>query len=337
MKNIKALSFLILSIIPSYFWALPISAQTDLSQQNFSVSLERTHGSFEPATTSYLGTQIGAGPNIFNFVELDDKQDFKSTALKLNYHLPETRIGKNFKGLKISGAVEKGHSDDDKIFNPLDPNGDNLIIPGVGVGPSGVGFFLPGPNNQITNGIYDAEFDYYKIMLGISSDYQTTCDALTITPSLGVSYEHAKTKNNFSGTIPFFAREFTYNTTTKVKSISPIASLDASYAFNPTISVFGGVHYRYNFNSGSGLDNLSFTGFGTQTAVIDHDRNTDSYGIKAGVNIHFNLPIKLGLEGRYDIIGNVPVINARDGASVSSFSFKDADILSGTIRLSYQF
>jgi len=328
---------LLLSIIFSYFYTHPALAEETAIPSNLSVSLEGSYGSFQPATASYLGTQIGAGPNIFNFVKIDDRQDFKSTNLNIHYNLPNQNFCKSFTDLKLFGGVEKSRADDGRRFNRLDPNGDNLLIPGVGVGPNGVGFLLPGANNQIVNGIYDTEFDYYKVMLGLSAIYKTQNHNLKIIPSIGIDYQHSETKNNFGGNIPFFVRQFSYNTTTKVKTISPTIGVDLSYRINSMISFFSGAQYAYNLNKGRGLDNLSFTGFGTQTAVMRNNKNTNSFGLKAGFDINLKLPVTFSIEGRYQRLGNVPVMNVRDSISISSFSYDDADILSGSLRATYKF
>jgi len=305
--------------------------------QNLEMSIDGQYGSFKPEASSYLGTQIGAGPNVFNFVEVDDSMKFRASNLGVRYKIPKAQICEKFSNLAITAEFEKGRADDNQTFGTLDANGDNLLIPGVGIGPIGSGFFLPGPNNQITEGVYDIKFDYHKIMLGVDAEYKTANPKLKIIPSFGIEYSNTETTNRFDGNIPFFVRRFAYDTSLQTRSISPTLSVKMSYQIAPTLTFFGGAKYAYNFNNGSGEDSLFFTGLGTQTIAMNNHESTDSYGIQAGFDIDLNLPFQLTIEGNYNTIGNVPVMNVRSGSSAASFDYDDAEIFSGTIRLTYKF
>jgi len=310
--------------------------------QNLEVSIDGQYGAFKPEASSYLGTQIGAGPNVFNFVEVDDSMEFKASNLAFRYLMPPNTIPKagiceKFSGLTITGHFEKGRADDNQNFGTLDLGGDNLLIPGVGIGATGVGFFLPGPNNQITEGVYDVEFDYHKIMLRIETEYKTANPNLKIIPSFGVEYANTETTNRFGGNIPFFVRRFAYDTNFKTQSLSPTIGVKMSYDINPMLTFFGGAQYAYNFNKGSGEDSLSFTGFGTQSIAMNNRASTDSYGLQAGFDIDLDLPVKLSIEGSYRNVGNVPVMNVRTGSRAASFDYEDAKIFNGAVRLTYQF
>lgn len=305
--------------------------------QNLEISIDGQYGSFKPATSSYLGTQIGAGPNVFNFVEVDDSMEFRASNLGIRYKIPKAQICEKFSNLTITSRFEKGRAVDSQNFETLDANGDNLLIPGVGIGPAGTGFFLPGPNNQITEGVYDIEFDYHKIMFGIEAEYKTANPNLKIIPSFGVEYANTEITNRFGGNIPFFVRRFAYDTNFKTQSLSPTIGVKMSYDINSMLTFFGGAHYAYNFNKGSGEDSLSFTGFGTQSIAMNNRSSTDSYGLQAGFDINLNLPVKLSIEGNYRNVGNVPVMNIRTGSRAASFDYQDAEIFNGAVRLTYQF
>lgn len=307
------------------------------TQQRFSLSFEGKTGAFKPAQSSYLGTQIGADPAIFDFVETDDNLDLKAAGTRLSYQLHNTPFFKHFTGLKITGGVETGLADQTVRFDTLDPMGNNLIIPGVGVGPDGVGFSLIGPTNQITDARYNTEFDYHKFILEIETELKTENPAFKIAPSFGIEYAKAVTTNSFAGDIPFFLRQFSYNTKTDIETISPTIGLTLSYKLNPIFDVFGSAQYAYNFNRGNGRDSLFFTGRGTQTAIIDNNKSTDSYGLTIGMDINLDAPFILTLQGNYQNLGNVPVINTRDGNGVSDFSYEDSDIYNATIRTTFKF
>lgn len=318
---------------------LLISMKTDIAhaQDKLELSFEGQIGSLQPTESSYLGTQIGAGPNIFNFVQAGNRLDLKSAGLHFGYQVHEDPLLQYFTGLKITGGFDAGRADQGQAFDTLDPAGNNLLIPGVGVGPNGAGFFLPGPNNQITEGQYDTDFDYFKFMLGVESDFKTNHDALTVTPSFSVGYGKSITRNMFSGNVPFFMRRFSYDTKTEVKTISPTVGLNLAYKVNPVFHVFSGLKYAYDFNSGSGTDSLSFTGFNQQTARLSNDENTPNYGLTMGMNIKLKPNITLTLQGNHQRLGNVPVVNVRDGDNISDFSYEDADIYSGSIRTIFKF
>lgn len=309
--------------------------------KNFELSLGAEIGSFQPEKSSYLGTQIGAGPNVFNFVEVGDNLNFNSAGINFGYQVHKNNISnllfRNFIGLKITGGVEQGRADQNKNFGTLDPMGNNLLIPGVGVGPAGAGFLLPGANNQITGARYDAEFDYYKFKLGVESVLKMPNSAIILTPSAGLEYGRTITDNSFAGNIPFFIRSFSYNTKTDVRTISSTIGLDMSYKINSIFDVFGGAKYAYDFNNGEGTDSLSFTGIADQVAKTESDRNTHSYGLKAGVDIDFNSPAIFTIQGNYKRLGNIPVLKVRDGSNISDFSYEDADIFSGTVRATFKF
>lgn len=306
-------------------------------EKDFDLSFTGKIGNFKPARSSYLGTQIGAGPNVFDFVKAGGDLDLRTTGLELGYQLHHDEFLDYFKGLKITGGIESGRAHQNQMFNALDPMGNNLLIPGVGVGPDGAGFFLPGPTNQITGARYNTEFDYHTFSLNFISEWKTSAPALTVKPSIGLRYEKAVTTSSFSGDIPLFFRQFAYNTKTDIESISPLIGLDLSYTLNPIFDIFGGVHYAYNFNKGRGRDSLDFTGIAKQTARIRNNKSTDSYGVTVGTTIDLNMPFLLTVQGDYRQLGNVPVIDTRQGVGVSDFSYEDADIYSASLRASIKF
>ena len=117
------------------------SSNTLANDKNYLFFLETGIGQYNTPQPSYLGTQIGASPNNFGFVKPEKKSLFYSTKLGLEYSLSK------FNDLFLKTSLEYGASNNQDRFSSLDPNGDNLLIPGVGVGASGAGFFLPGPNN----------------------------------------------------------------------------------------------------------------------------------------------------------------------------------------------
>lgn len=326
--SLLTMTFVVNIIFASFACAEEVSS-SHIKENNFELSFNGEIGVMHPEKSSYLGTQIGAGPNVFNFVEVDDDLDIKATGASLGYT--------PFIGLKIIGGFEEGRADDNKIFETLDASGDNLIIPGVGVGPSGAGFFLPGPNNQITEGTYQTRFDYHRFTLGLESDIKMSNPSLKVSPSFHIDYSKATTKNLFLGNIPFFIRSFAYDTKTEVKTISPVIGLDLSYRLTPLLEIFGGAKYAYDFNDGKGKDNLTFTGFGTQTANIKSNKNTRSYGLKTGLVLNSDGPATVTFQGNYKNLGNSPVMKIRDGSNVSDFSYKDVDVYSGTVRATFKF
>lgn len=325
----KSKFYILLAIF--IFLHLPKNAAADFDlETGYGFSVQGTLGSIRPTKSPYLGTQVGAGPNIFNFVEAGD--DLRLRGKGAVFHFPVCH------GANIFGHVQTGHADNDQVFSRLDPGGSILLIPGVGVGPAGAGFSLAGPNNQIKNARYNINHDYYQIMMGVKKQLATGFNSLNITPSFGVGYGRATTENKFSGDIPFFVRSFDYETKTRITTISPTLGLDLLYKLSSQWSVFGGMSYAYDINRGRGRDSLGFTGFSDQVANIKNDENTHSYGVQAGINFKSSmLPIGISFQGGYKNSGNLPVIKNRNGTNRSDFSYEDADVVTGKVRVTFEF
>ncbi len=292
------------------------------------VFIESGYGLFTPEKSSYLGTQIGAGPNVFNYVRTGDDARIFSTSLGVKHAVSDN--------WSMFGGLERARATAQESFR-LDPNGTNLLIPGVGVGPSGGGFFLPAATNQVTNGHYSSEHDYFKVNYGVERDFKTRFKRLNVKPAIGIEYSQSITSNDFTGDLPLFFRRFAYYTKTKVKTVSPIIGVDMSYRLTPKVKFLGSAQAAYNFNNGSGRDSLRFTGFADQTANMNNNKDTQTYGLKAGFSIQPTPKTEITIQGNYNRIGNVPIMNVRDGASVSDFSYRSADVYTGTIRASYKF
>lgn len=326
MKSLLLRRFLMVMLL--LFVTTPAVAGIDIDS-NYELSFNGELGYLKPQKSPYLGTQIGAGPNIFNFVEAGDDLRLNAKGVSLK--------SKSFYGFKIFTHVQNGIANDSQDFPTLDPQGSNLLIPGVGVGPAGAGFSLAGPNNQIIGARYDTEYDFYNVMLGIEKEFQTAIPALNISPSFGVGYSRSTTKNRFEGDIPFFVRHFDYESKTRITTISPTLGINALYTINTRFQFFSGADYAYDLNRGKGVDSLSFTGFADQVANITSDENTHYYGLKSGVTYKpFNF-LAITLQGNYKSFGNVPVIKNRNGLNKSNFSYEDADMLSGSVRMTFKF
>lgn len=334
---------------------------TQKAESPLKVSAHGSKGNIIPEKSSYLGTRNGAGPDILNFVTNGSRWASTAVGLSFAYYLfgynmynapnaPNVYNTYNtynvmnflffpFSGLRLIGDVEKGNSKGSETYGNLNPRGANLLIPGVGVGPNGAGFVLPGPNNQITNARYEAEYDWHAFFLGFEADARTSNPRLSVTPRVGVRYRESETRNRFTGDIPVFVRSFDYSTKTEVRSISPTLGLDVGYQVTPHVKVFAGGEFSYDLNKGSGEDSLDFTGFANQTAATKSDRNTHSHSVKAGATFRPNpdFPLDFTVQGEYGSIGNVPVMKVRDGMDVSDFSYEPAREFTGTIRTTFRF
>lgn len=297
------------------------------------LSINVNEGNYRPAKVSYLGTQIGGGPNVFNFVQTGDNQKFVSNGLSIGYQPSVSALKDYIFSFSFSNFIAYQSEN----FGTLDPAGGTLLIAGVGVGATGVGFGLPGPNNQITEGAYKSTLDGYDVALGVKRSMALLDDRLTVSPSVGLQYKKLWSQNILSGNIPFFVRQFGYDTKLNIESFSPTLGLDLNYMIDSGISIFGGVQYVYDFNNGKGYDSLAFTGFDTQTLRLSNDKRTDSHKAHLGVSYTFQNSITFSLEGHYQSLGNTPLLDVRTSIAPVRFSYKKSEIYSAGLKLSYRF
>lgn len=327
--NYKFIYYVLFILAQVVFIAPSYATDVNSNKNSVEVSIYGEQGRFKPQTRSYLGTQIGAGPNIFNFVKTDNNMSYKAKGIDLSYPLSHN--------INIFAGYKSGSANQNQTFDTIDANGDNLLIPGVGVGPVGEGFFLPAADNQITNGYYYATHKQNSFNLGLTSNYNFFKSNFTLSPTFMLEYKTARTDETFAGSIPFFIRDFAYRTKTNVRSISPFLGLNINYDFNSIVSIYGGGQIGLNFNRGTGSDTLAFTGFDDQLAKMKNNRMTNSHMLKTGILINATDRLSLSLEAQYQNIGNVPSVNLRDGTNVSNFDYKNTQIYFGGIRATYKF
>lgn len=306
----------------------------------FEFSLGPKVGVFSPKSMSYLGTRVGAGPDILDFVRTKNDLGFIGLSGRFTYELGNTYNTYNTYNLfnmfnifniltlplKIITGFDIAETDLHQSFDQIDANGATLLVPGVGVGPNGAGFTLAGPNNQITGAQYDAEGSFQDFYLGLESRVQTKVPGVSITPSLGMKYGRYSGDYSFQGTIPIFVRDFRYDTEIDVHSFSPTIGVDVNWMPDSRFEFFGGVKYSYDFNTADGTDTLHFTGFNDQKANMSNNDNTHSHSATAGMRINPNGPITFSLEGSYKRFGNIPELNVRDGINESDFELESADM-----------
>lgn len=307
-----------------------LSNTANASDSNYTLFLETGIGEYHPSQQTYLGTQIGAGPNNFGFAKPSHDHIYHQTKIGIEYPI------KSFKNTIFKSSFEYGSSNYKDNLGFLDPGGNNLLIPGVGVGSSGSGFFLPGPNNQISDAVYTFDYDRYHLETFLEKSFSKN-DTFNFKPYLGLSYTEARTKNSFRGNIDFFVREFKYRTDIKIRTVSPIIGFNTDYKIKPRTSLLFGANYAYNFNWGDGTDNLDFTGFGKQTADMDNNDSTHSFSTHLGLNYAINDRFSFGLSTQYQRIGNAPSMKTRDGVSKSDFQYEKADIFAANAVLKYKF
>lgn len=331
-------------------WNAAACAKT-ASKDPFKFTIGPKVGVYQPMPMSYLGTRFGAGDDIFNFVKTNNELGLVNLSAELSYGLGD---GYNIyntyniidlfnlynmarESIRIITRVDIAKADLSQSFNQIDPMGATLLIPGVGVGPNGAGFSLAGPNNQISNGMYEASSSFKRFYLGVEGDVQTAAPSVRITPSAGVEYGHYRGNYSFGGSIPVFARDFKYDTEMEVSSFSPTVGLDVNWRSDSLFEVFGGIKYSYNFNNADGKDTLHFTGFNPQTASMSENDSTQSHGANAGIRINPDGPVTVTLKVTYDNFGNAPELNIRDGVNRSDMELGDADVFTGGAFLTLSF
>lgn len=298
----------------------------------FDVSINADYGAYHPVKTSYLGTQIGAGPNVFDFVRAGGEQTYSSKGISIAYR-PAAALN--------DYVFQFGFSDfksyQSERFGTLDTLGQNLLIPGVGVGPSGVGFALAGPNNQITDGAFKSTLNGYDFNIAIKRPISMFNKRLRVSPMFGMQYKKLRSQNTFDGNIPFFTRRFGYDTKLNVESFSPSLGVDLEYRMNDGLALFGCAQYAYDFNHGKGYDSLAFTGFDRQSLNLNNDAQTQSQKAHIGVRYRLNPAMSLSLQGNYQSAGNTPILDVRTSVASAEFSYKKSKIYSAGLKLAYRF
>ncbi|MEM6812045.1 MAG: hypothetical protein AAF549_06230 [Pseudomonadota bacterium] len=324
-----------LSVALICFWCVDAKAQSanTISQDlpfHFSIDAERS--SYQPGDLSYLGSRVGAGPIRFGLVTEDDRLDVSGINLGLVYQLPS---------YQIQTQIGYGFGDDQQSFGTIDLGGPTLIVPGTGIGSSGIGFGFPGPTNEITNGVLRRDFRQQNFEIAIEKTPYILSDKVSLAPALGFKYNRTETDNFFGGDLPSAgADSFFYNTEMSVQSFSPIAKLSLDYLLHPKIKLNASAYYAYDFNIGDGTDQLTLIGSiaaGTQRADLDNNDSTHSYGFRAGAQIPLQKNLDLSLDLFYDAIGNTPELDLRTGSNVSAFDYERTSQYGGRIGFTLKF
>lgn len=216
----------------------------------------------------------------------------------------------------------------------IDPMGDGLLIPGPLGGASGFALPSAGGLNVVSQADFSASYDWTSIYgkFGIPVE----CENFLVLPFFGIGYTRTDFDARFDGSIPGFARDFAYNTSVKVDTISPMAGFEAVRDFGRYALRAGGL-VAVDFNDADGRDRLSFTGFPDSEAAIENDDTTMSG--RAWVGVTFGTadsPFALSVDFAWIHAGNAPNIT-RDGVNPTRLDMDNADAIVGSLRASFRF
>jgi len=306
----------------------------NLKKENFDFQFETGIGVYDAPELSYLGTQIGAGPNNFDFLTSNKNIITNYQNFSVSY------LFQNLDALRFNTSVETSQGyRKDTIGNINTDN--NLLIPGVGVGPDAAGFALGGPNADITNARLQSKYKYTAFDLSVSKPIRSY-KKFNFEPNIGLLYKKTKTQNGFKGDIinGFFDADFNYQTNISVETINPYIGIKNSYLISPNLSLLSNIRFFYDLNNGKGYDQLSFRNVATisqQEIKIKNNDQTQSYTVNLGFKYDVTPKLSFGVNTEYQRIGNAPDLNTRDGVGVSDFSYKSVSYYKAGITASYKF
>jgi len=245
--------------------------------------------------------------------------------------------------MKIGFSYARG--DADQQIGTVSPGaGNSLLIPGPNGGASG--FALPGfPANIVQNARYSADLSTFagRFDLGQKCDYG---GGLRVGGYGSIGYRRTKLREDFSGSVPGFARDFRYGTSVNVDQMETRLGLDFDLDLAVrrwlvlqfvTSTIFSGfVELGPDLLRGRGTDSLSFTGFPDSSAGLS--KSGAGFGLSAGMGLSTKLTsgFELGLDGRYDRRPGLPVVT-RDGTNPSALELKSADVWTASVRVSFKF
>ena len=284
--------------------------------------------------TSYLGSTSG-GIDRLGLLHVNDRMWGWAADWMTNIYFAEGNI--------LEFGLSGGNANGDSFFNSFDPGpGASLPIAGPNGGASG---FLLGawPLNIATNLHYSAELTDFGLRLGYGKRLPVTANT-SITPKVFIVYLRTDFSESFSGSIPGFARNFSYMTDVDVNRYGIGVGLSGETRIGGFASLndFWDVALRYagefaGFRvSGSGHDSLDFTGFPTSTQSLDKNETDWDGKLYAGIFFRSRRGIDFGVHGSYERRPGYPEI-VRSGTDPSELQFHFADIWSvkGSFRLQF--
>jgi hypothetical protein len=285
--------------------------------------------------TSYLGSSSG-GVDHLGLLQVGEWMRGWSGDWNTQIHFGSASPLGGFLEFGISGAS----AHEQTVTSWFDPGpGASLPIAGPNGGASG--FLLGGwPLNVATGLYYSATLNDVGARFGYGKSFQLTANT-TLTPKIFASYSRSDFSESLSGSIPGFGRDFRYFTDVDISRFGVGIGLGGETRLNDPFAANGwDVTLRYASEfagfkmSGSGQDNLDFTGFPTSTQALDENEGGWGFKLSAGLGIKNRQGLSLGFDGSYERRPGYPEI-VRNGTDPSYLQFNSAGIwtVKGYIRV----
>ncbi len=223
----------------------------------------------------------------------------------------------------VTLGYERSQTDAQQSYPTIDPGaGKTLVIPG----PTGTtsGFSLGSFGGL--NVVKDAHYDWSAIRnggtIGLNRKFHSLGLGISIDLSARIGYDGVRTKETFSGSIPGFARDFSYGSTVDVHHVTASITADPKVAISLGNKDTGDVYLGGTLtlsavhSQASGMDMLRFTGFPDSMRALSGDGFGAGY--RAGVRLGWDSPGNWGAEIGVGYGGEpgAPVIE-RDGTDPS--------------------
>ena len=216
----------------------------------------------------------------------------------------------------LLGGVTHTQLRDNQIFSEIDATG------GLGIqGPNGSssGFFLASnPANIIQNAVYSANLENTGGNIAIGQTATEGGRSVSVFGSIG--FNRLSSKEQFSGEIPGFMRDFAYQTDVDVNQVQLRAGAEMVQAFEQAfgmVKVGGRVEIGPDISRGRGDDSLRFTGFPTSSRNL----SDSEFDVGAKLNLfaqYWPVPNNVGFI--FDIgvtrVTGLPMVE-RDGTNPS--------------------
>jgi hypothetical protein len=286
--------------------------------------------------TSYLGSSSG-GVDRLGLLKVGEWMPGASGDWNTQVHFGSASpLGRGFVEFGVFGAS----AHEQTVTSWFDPGaGASLPIAGPNGGASG--FLLGGWPLNVATGLYcSATLNDFGTRFGYGKSFQLTAST-TLTPKIFASYSHTNFSESLSGSIPGFGRDFRYFTDVEISRFGLGISLGGETRLSDPVAVNGwDVTLRYASEfagfkmSGSGQDNLDFTGFSTSTQALDKNEGDWGFKLSAGLGIRNRQGLSLGFDGSYERRPGYSEV-VRNGTDPSYLQFNSAGIwtVKGYIRV----
>lgn len=221
----------------------------------------------------------------------------------------------------------------------LDPNGDNLGIPGTGdagaMFPFGV---LLGPPNSVTGLAYD--YDARNRTLWAKWGQDCWYNEMIVSGFGGLAYTIQDISQRFEGEVPDFLSTFHYDTTLEAQTVSLVLGGRVIVPIRevPGLSLYGFAEGTLNVVEVDGRDALTLNGFISDSQQVDLSDDGTVAGAGLGLGLDYAVTERLGLTGGVTFFTSEthPVV-IRDGSSRSRLAFEGQDLWVIQLGVRYEF